>query len=102
MALTNGKMPFMNATAEIDKAGRLVVPKKMRDALRLVPGTRVTLQQEGDVITLQPEATSRGLFWKNGLLVYDFGKPLPPDHVDWVDQAREERDAELIGRWHKD
>jgi AbrB family looped-hinge helix DNA binding protein len=92
----------MNATAEIDKAGRIVVPKKMRDALHLVPGTRLTLHQEGDTITLEPEAKPRGLYRKDGILVYEFGRPLPPGHVDWVKQARDERDEQLMGSWKKE
>jgi len=91
----------MNATAEIDKAGRLVVPKKLRDALHLVPGTRVELRQEGAGIVMEPERKGRGLYMKNGILVYDTGRPLPPDHVDWVEQNREERAEELMGEWTK-
>jgi AbrB family looped-hinge helix DNA binding protein len=97
MPSKSGKMAFMNAIAEIDKAGRIVVPKKMRDALHLVPGTRVTLHQEDDVITLQPETQPRGLYWKDGMPVYEFGKPLPPDHVDWVTKARDDRDERVMG-----
>jgi AbrB family looped-hinge helix DNA binding protein len=89
----------MNATAEIDKAGRLVVPKKLRDALHLVPGTRVVLRQEGDAIVVEPEVKHRGLYMKNGFLVYSIGRPLPPDHVDWVEQNRDERAGELMGEW---
>ena len=84
----------MNATAEIDKAGRLVVPKKMRDALHLVPGTRLTLSQKGNAIVVQPEAKPRGLYWKNGMPVYETG-PLPPEHVNWLDEDREERSESL-------
>jgi AbrB family looped-hinge helix DNA binding protein len=94
-------MPFMNATAEIDKAGRFVVPKKLRNALHLVPGTRLTLHQEGGAIVVKPESKSRGLYFKNGQPVYEFGRPLPPDHVDWVDQARDERAEDLMGPWTK-
>jgi AbrB family looped-hinge helix DNA binding protein len=94
-------MAFMNATAEIDKAGRLVVPKKMRDALHLVPGTRLSLRQEGTSIVVQPEAVSGGLRWKNGVPVFEFGRPLPPDHSDWVEKARDERASELMGPWTK-
>jgi AbrB family looped-hinge helix DNA binding protein len=101
MAFVNGKMPFMNATAEIDKSGRIVVPKKLRDALHLVPGTRLTLRQEGEAIVVQPESKPRGLYWKNGMLVYDFGRPLPPDHVNWVEQSRDDRAEELMGPWTK-
>ncbi len=94
-------MPFMNATAEIDKAGRLVVPKKMRDALHLVPGTRLTLVQQDDAIVIKSEQRPRGLYLKNGMPVYGFGKPLPPDHLNWVDEAREGRAEELTGAWPK-
>ncbi len=90
----------MNAIAEIDKSGRLVVPKKMRDALRLVPGTRLSLKTEGERIVVQTEAKPRGLYRKDGMLVYD-GGPLPPNHVDWLDQAREERTEMLVGQWPK-
>jgi len=94
-------MAFMNAIAEIDKAGRLVVPKKMRDALHLVPGTRVLLQQDGHAITMQPEARPRGLYLKNGIPVYDVG-PLPLlEDRDWVEEARNERAKELMGLGHK-
>jgi AbrB family looped-hinge helix DNA binding protein len=97
MAFRNGKMPFMNATAEIDKAGRIVVPKKMRDALHLVPGTRVTLRREGDAITLQPEAKPRGLYRKNGILVYDTGRSFPSEATDWLKNDREERLDKISG-----
>jgi AbrB family looped-hinge helix DNA binding protein len=91
-------MAFMNATAEIDKSGRLVVPKKFRDAFRLVPGTRLVLQQEGDRIMMQPEAKPRGLYMKNGILVYEGGRPVPPESVNWVEENREERADELFSR----
>lgn len=91
----------MNATAEIDKAGRLVVPKKMRDALHLVPGTRLTLIQKGDAIVLQTEAKPRGLYRKNGILVYDSGRPVPPDAVNWIEENRQERAEEFMGKWPK-
>lgn len=91
----------MDAIAEIDKAGRLVVPKKMRDALHLVAGTRISLRQEGEAIVMEPERKGRGLYLKNGLLVYDAG-PLPPlEDRDWVEEARNERAEELMGDWPK-
>jgi AbrB family looped-hinge helix DNA binding protein len=91
MPFRHGKMAFMNTTAEIDKAGRLVVPKKMREALHLVPGTRVILRQEGETIVLRQEEVPRGLYMKDGTLVYDAG-PLPPlDVVDWIEKDRNDR-----------
>ena len=81
----------MNAIAEIDKAGRLVVPKKMRDALHLVPGTRLTLRQDGDSIVLEPESHPRGLYVLDGWPVFDGGGQGPVDVTDWVSEDREAR-----------
>ncbi len=89
MPFEDDKMANMNAIAEIDKAGRLVVPKKMRDALHLVPGTRLTLLQEGQTIVLETESKPRGLYMKRGTLVYDAGPVPPSDAVDWVARDRE-------------
>ncbi len=81
----------MDAIAEIDKAGRLVVPKKMREALHLVPGTRIVPHQEGEAIVLRQEAKPRGLYMQDGTLVYDSG-PLPPlDIADWIEKDRHDR-----------
>ena len=43
----------MSTTVEIDKAGRVVVPKKFRDALHLTPGTRLKIDRTGDTLTLE-------------------------------------------------
>jgi AbrB family looped-hinge helix DNA binding protein len=91
MAFPDGKMAIMNATAEIDKAGRLVVPKKLRDALHLVPGTRVSLRLEGEQLLLEPERRGRGLYMKRGTLVYDAGPVPPSDVVQWIAEARQDR-----------
>ena len=81
----------MNATAEFDKAGRIVVPKKLRDSLHLVAGTRVTLRLNGSEIVIAPEAKPRGLYLDRGTLVYDAG-PLPPiNMLDWIKRERDER-----------
>lgn len=93
----HGKMPLMNATAEIDKAGRLIIPKKMRDALHLVSGTRIALHQEGDTIVLQQEAGHRSLYMKNGTWVYDTGLPASKEIRDWVEADREARMQSVLG-----
>ncbi len=84
-------MVSMNAISEIDKAGRLVVPKKMRDVLHLRPGTRLHLRQEGETIVMEPEGKGRGLFLKKGTLVYDPGPSPASDAVEWVARARDGR-----------
>ena len=81
----------MNAITEIDKAGRVVVPKKFRDVLHLRPGTRLHLRQEGETIVIQTESQPRGLYMKKGTLVYDAGPGPASDAVDEVARARNAR-----------
>lgn len=87
----------MNATAEIDKAGRIVVPKKLRDALHLVPGTRVALHQQGESIILRTESQPKGLYLKDGTLVYDAGVVPAGDIKEWIEKDREDRALSILG-----
>ncbi len=87
----------MATITEIDKAGRVVVPKKLRDSLHLVPGTRLSLRQEGDRIVIEPESRPRGLYMKRGTLVYDTGPGPATDAVDEIAKDREARMKHLSG-----
>jgi AbrB family looped-hinge helix DNA binding protein len=86
----------MNATAEIDRAGRLVIPKKLRDALHITPGTRLVLREEGQRLIVEPESRPRGLYMKKGTLVYDSGVPPHQAEVDWAAEDRERRMHTLL------
>ncbi len=44
----------MNATLTIDKAGRVVLPKPVRDALQISPGDSLELESSEDHIVLRP------------------------------------------------
>ena len=87
----------------IDKAGRIVVPKELRDALHLDPGTPLRIERLGDRLTLAPAfATAR--------LTIENGTPLifPADGADspvlttemvneFIAQGRLERQRQLLG-----
>ncbi len=92
-----GKLATMNATVEIDKLGRLVVPKKMREALHLRPGDQLDAHVSGDQITLEPKRTARGLHKRDGRLVFDGGEGLSPDINDLIDTQRRQRSDYLLG-----
>jgi AbrB family looped-hinge helix DNA binding protein len=82
----------MNAIVEIDRAGRIVVPKKFRDALRLAPGTRLKVECTGDRIVLEQDLPEPRLEMRDGLLVMVSGTPITVEDVNKViDEQRERR-----------
>ena len=74
----------------IDGAGRVVIPKRMRDALGLSAGTEVDIVIDGTAIRIDgPDAPDPEMVEINGMLVVKgIGQPLP---ADVVHQMREER-----------
>ncbi|HRE00599.1 MAG TPA: AbrB/MazE/SpoVT family DNA-binding domain-containing protein, partial [Ilumatobacteraceae bacterium] len=46
----------------IDKAGRVVIPKEVRDRLDLVPGTELDVEISRDAIVLVPERRTAARF----------------------------------------
>ncbi|MGH9550162.1 MAG: AbrB/MazE/SpoVT family DNA-binding domain-containing protein, partial [Terriglobales bacterium] len=44
----------MNTTLTIDKAGRIVLPKPVREALQISPGDSLELESSEDQILLRP------------------------------------------------
>jgi len=57
----------MSTIVGIDKAGRIVVPKKLRDALHLIPGTQLQIERAGDRLTLRPSSAAAQLIIENGV-----------------------------------
>jgi AbrB family looped-hinge helix DNA binding protein len=86
------------ATVTVDKAGRLVLPKPMRDALHLKPGDTLEIRKDDDTITLHPPRPSAELVRKNGMWVLRSTKPLNISSADLIAQDREDRIQTLIHR----
>ncbi|SPE37824.1 putative Antitoxin VapB27 [Candidatus Sulfopaludibacter sp. SbA3] len=81
----------------IDKAGRIVIPKPIRDALRLDAGDVIELEQEGETLHLRPRRSGSNIRKKQGIWVYrSNSKTAPVDIVALIDQLREERIQELM------
>jgi AbrB family looped-hinge helix DNA binding protein len=66
----------MNATVILDKAGRVVLPKALRDELHLAPGDSLDLTVEGEQVTLRPRRTTPPLQKERGIWVFRTGEPL--------------------------
>jgi len=106
MAFKNGILNTIMATVEIDKAGRIVVPKHLRDALHLTPGTKLTLERAGDTLVLEPNFPQARLVIENGFPVIYPAEGfedlvLTNDMVnDIIQQGRLERERRILGLEH--
>jgi len=85
----------MRNTATIDKAGRLVLPKRLRNQMRLEAGDDLLVESVGDTITLRPIRPQPALQKELGVGVYQ-GERAKESITDLIDQAREERIRELL------
>jgi AbrB family looped-hinge helix DNA binding protein len=88
----------MNTRLIIDKAGRLVIPKPIREELHLEPGDAVEMETAGERITLRPVRGTGPLTKEHGVWVFYSGQPLPASATDrMLEQIREQRDLENLG-----
>jgi AbrB family looped-hinge helix DNA binding protein len=84
----------MSTKVSVDKAGRIVLPKPLRDKLSLHPGDDLAVETDDQVITLRPIRSQASLRKKRGIWVYH-GEPSNDDIVDFIDREREARIREL-------
>lgn len=57
----------------IDKAGRLVLPKNLREELALNPGDLLEVWVHGNEVTLRPKKAASGLVRRGQALVFSSG-----------------------------
>jgi len=84
----------MNVT--LDKAGRVVLPKRLRQQLHLAPGDTLELESEGERVTLRPVRPQALLRKEYGVWVYQ-GEPADLSIPDLIDREREKRLREALG-----
>ena len=82
----------------IDKAGRVVIPKSVREELRLEPGDSLEMESVGETITLRPVRGTGPLVKEHGVWVFHAGQPLPASATDeLLQRVREDRDLANLG-----
>ncbi len=82
-------------TVTLDKFGRVLIPKPLRDQLGLEPGAELSLDVHagdgGPTLELRPEPTAGALEVQDGLLVYTGTVPAAYDVVQVLRDEREAR-----------
>ena len=90
---------IVNATTTIDKAGRIVLPKQIRQELQLGPGDVIELEASEDRVVLRPARGKGRMYKEHGMWVFDSGEPLTVEMVNkTLRQVREERDRRNVGK----
>ena len=87
----------MNVTLEVDKFGRVLLPKKLREALHIGPGEKLQAQLDGERLTVTREHREATVRMENGFPVIEFARPMNFTG-DPVAEARAERERELLER----
>lgn len=74
----------------IDAAGRVVVPKALRDRLALAPGTEIEIEAVAvaDGVSVRPTATGPALVLEAGVLIHRGGGRAAVDVVEFLRQQR--------------
>jgi AbrB family looped-hinge helix DNA binding protein len=79
----------------IDKAGRVVLPKALREKMRVAAGDDLLVEAEGDRITLRPVRQEALLKKELGIWVYK-GESSSVSIPELIEAEREKRVQELL------
>jgi AbrB family looped-hinge helix DNA binding protein len=88
----------MRGKVTLDRAGRVVLPKTLRDELRLSPGDTLDLTVKGDEVTLRPRRGATPLQKERGVWVFRTGESLAAGETEeTLRNIRAERQRQNTG-----
>ena len=88
----------MNTKLHIDQAGRVVLPKPIRERLQLEPGESLEIESFDDHIVLRPVRLHATMRKELGVLVFDTGQPISTSDVrQTIQKVRNERSDRSLG-----
>ncbi len=76
---------------KLDKSGRIVVPKPIRDRLGLKPDMALEIQEQADGVFLRVPTPKSTMVNVDGLWVHQGTAPANADWADVLEDVREER-----------
>jgi len=89
----------MASNVTIDGAGRVVLPKAVRDELGLGPGDTLSLESDAQHVTLRPVRHQSRVRKENGIWVLRTGRQITAEETDRVlKETRLSRDRSLRGK----
>lgn len=89
----------MTAKLTLDKAGRIVLPKRLRDELHLNPGDEMEVERTGELVTLRPVRAVTPMQKERGVWVFRTGSKLSTSVADdALREVRDERHRAALGR----
>ena len=86
----------MKARITLGVAGRMVLPKRFREALRVGPGDTVEIQSEGECLVISPVRLRPGLQREQGIWVYRTGNPANISIPALIDRQRDNRSRRIL------
>ena len=82
-------------TTTLDKYGRILIPKRLRELLRITPQTQLVITEEGNKIIIEPVSEENPYEEKDGMIV--FVGELEVEYESLVEQERKRRDEQILG-----
>ena len=79
----------------IDRAGRIVVPKSLRERFNLVAGTELEIEASGECLHLRKVGAEPALARKKGILVHHGGERVDLDVAAFIRAERESRSRRI-------
>jgi len=92
----------MKYTIVVEKAGRILLPKPVRDALQINPGAPLKLETFNDHIVLRPVRRGNRLYKKHGVWVLSANStvPLSAETINRaIRRVRAERERHVLGKF---